>query len=336
VGGTFSSVRALRVFAIAWGARSFVDLALGISQWNGTTVRVLELAALGGVYVVARSAGAKPSGLLAAVAAIAGVANVVRGWLPPPPSFFASEARGIVFVAASTVVAAWGILVPLQAASDLEKSTKEDPSAVTRRRVAIGLGTWLVAALLFVGSAIYLAAEKMPTWRPLYVEALAALFASIGAVTLVGPAAEVSRRRACIAASVTWAFHAAVLYLSVRFAQALLWDALDGREVATGAWVSAGITQASWVLNIAGVALTSVVLQGFARRLGDDLLARIALAARFPLAVGVLLEITRAGARPRSAWVDLAFAGCSVLTYGMLAYVAYRTLFVENGDEVDE
>lgn len=379
------SARALRLFAIAWAARSFVGVSLGIAEAaNGrmalslslalvvagtaalakadahrrvraasATVatllalrvvlpsfvnvpyepaRFLEIAALGCAFATARSAGAKPSGWLAGLAAIAAGVNVVREWLPPPPSFFAAETRGLLFVAASTTVAAWGILVPLQASSELEGSTKEDPAAVTRRRLAVGLRAWLVAALLFVGSAIYLAAEKMPTWKPVYVEVLGALFASAGAVTLVDPAQKVSRRRACIAAAIAWALQGATLYLAVRFAQALLWDAMDGRPIAPGVNVATGIAQASWVLNIAGVALVSAILHGFARHLGRELLSRIALAANFPLAVGVLLELTRVGERPRSGWVDLAFAGCSFLTYGMLAFAAYRILFAP-GDE---
>jgi hypothetical protein len=246
-----------------------------------------------------------------------------------------AESRSLLFVLAAIAVGAWGVLVPLHAASQLHPAAKEDPDVLEGRRVAVGLGAWLLAALLFVGSAIFLAAEKMPTWTPYYVEAFAALFASAGALALMRPAEEVSRRGACIAAAVVWVVHGATLYLAVRFAQALLWDAMDGREIASGVNVSTAIAQASWVLNVAGVVLVSAILHGFARHLGRDLFARIALAANFPLAVGVLLEITRAGERPRSGWVDLAFAGCSVLAYGMLATAARAILFAPE-DEAHE
>lgn len=167
----------------------------------------------------------------------------------------------------------------------------------------------------------------MPTWNPYYVEAFAALVASAAAIALVGPAGEVSRRTACIAAAVAWTLHAATLHFAVRAAQALLWDAMDGRDVRIGVAVADAVAFASWPMGIAGVVLVSVVLHRFARDLGHELLARIALAAIFPFAVGVVLELIRPGARPRAGWVDLAFAGCSVLAYGMLGVVAYRILF---------
>jgi hypothetical protein len=292
--------------------------------------RLLELAALACVFAAARSAGVKIRGGVAAVAIVAGAVSLLRGWLPVHHTYFGGEWRSLLFTAASIAVAAWGILIPLDAASRIDpnaEAEKEDPEDVTGRRVAIGLGTWLLAAALFVFAAIYLAAEKMPTWNPAHVETFASLFGAAGAIALVGPAAEVSRRRACTAAAIAWAAYGATLHVSVRFAQALLWDAMDGRDVAAGASVTRALALSSWVMSIAGVVPTSVTLHGFARHLRRELLARIALAASFPFVVGVALQLIRPGERPRAGWADLGFAGCSVLTFGMLSFVAYRILF---------
>lgn len=384
------TARTLRLFAIAWAARSFVDASFDIYGWLWGTqrwssfawsgkvmlslalaafaagvlvradvdrrvrifsaviagllvfralpfvatvveaygvARIVDLLPLACVYATAIAGRARIHPSLGIVAVVGIGLVVIRGWLPAAETYFASEWRNLLFTAATIAVAAWGVLVPLDAASQIDPDAKkEDPEDVTGRRVAIGLGAWLLAAALFVAYAIYLATEKMPTYSPFYVDAFAGVVASVSAVALVGPAEEVKRRTVCIAAAIAWAVHAVSLHLAVRFAHALLWDAMDGRDVATNVAIAGALAKLSWVTNIAGIVLTSATLQGFARRVRRDDLARIALAASFPLVVGIVLQIMRPGERPRAAWVDLGFAGCSVLTFGMLAFVAYRIL----------
>jgi hypothetical protein len=374
VRGPISTVRALRIFAIAWAARSIVDAALSLSYVSNAKIataialaltalataaliradidrrmriastvvvamlafraaslpnepsRILEVGALACAFATARAAGAIIRGPVAIIGVLASFLAIVSERLPVPASNLDGEARSLLFTAASITVAGWGVLVPLDAASRIDPETKqEDAAVVARRREAFGFGAWLIGSLVFAFAAAFLAAEKMPTWRPYYVEAFASLLAATGAVALIEPAKQAARRSACIAAAIVWALHAVSLHLSVRFSQALLWDAMDGRDVAVGVAVSSALAHGAWLLVFAGVALLGAVLHGFAKhRSGDELVARIAAAATFPFAVGVILQLTRAGERPRSGWVDLAFAGCSALAFGMLAFAIHR------------
>lgn len=328
---------ALVLAAIAAGVLTRADVDRRVRIFSGVIAGLLVMRALPFValpdglsllplacaYATAIAGRAKIRPSLAIVAVVAIALVVIRGWLPAEQTYFAAEWQSLLFTAATIAVAAWGVLVPLDAASQIDPDAKrEDPEDVTGRRVAVGLGAWLLAAALFVAYAIYLATEKMPTYSPFYVDAFAGLVACVSAVALVGPAEEAGRRTACVSAAIAWAVHAVSLHLAVRFSHALLWDAMDGRDVTTNVSIATILAKLAWVTSIAGIVLTSATLQGFARRVARDDLGRIAVAASFPLVVGIVLQIMRPGERPRAGWVDLAFAGCSLLTFGMLAFVA--------------